>query len=84
MVFEIPVIISVLTFMGITNWRALLDFSRWWILISTLVAALLTPPDVGTQLLMLIPLVGLYFLSVGIAFLIDLRRKKAESQENDE
>ncbi len=77
-VFEIPVVITVLTIMGVTNWRSLLDFGRWWVLISTLVAALLTPPDVGTQLLMLIPLVGLYFVSVGIAFLIDLRRKDEE------
>lgn len=79
-VFEIPVVITILSVMGVVTWRGLLKFGRWWLLISTLVAAFLTPPDVATQLLMLIPLVGLYFGSVGIAFVIDWRRNKKNKE----
>ncbi|MFT5353666.1 MAG: sec-independent protein translocase protein TatC [Polyangiales bacterium] len=82
-VFEIPVVITILSVMGVVTGRSLLKFGRWWLLISTLVAAFLTPPDVGTQLLMLIPLVGLYFGSVGIAFIIDWRRSK-KKKKNEE
>ncbi len=77
-VFEMPVVISFLSATGIVTWRQLLSFSRWWIVISTVLAALLTPPDVGSQLMMLIPLVGLYFLSVLLAFFVRPRKRKKE------
>ncbi|MDD9935984.1 MAG: twin-arginine translocase subunit TatC [Myxococcales bacterium] len=69
-VFEIPVIVSFLAMAGLVNWKQLLDFGRWWILVAAVLAALLTPPDVGSQMLMLIPLIVLYFLSVGLAYFI--------------
>lgn len=80
-VFEIPVVITILSAMGVVTGRSLLGFGRWWLLISTVVAAILTPPDVGSQLMMLIPLVGLYFASTGIAFFIDWRRAKKNKQD---
>lgn len=75
-VFELPVVVTFLAALGVVNWRQLLRFSRWWILVSTVLAALLTPPDVVSQLLMLIPLVGLYFLSIGLAWLFGWRRQR--------
>ncbi|MBX3245846.1 MAG: twin-arginine translocase subunit TatC [Myxococcales bacterium] len=73
-VFEVPVIVSFISMLGLVTARGLLKFGRWWLIIATLLAAFLTPPDLASQLIMLVPLVVLYFLSVGIAFLIDLRR----------
>ncbi len=66
-VFEVPVVVSFLSFAGIVNWKQLLGFSRWWLVISAVVAALLTPPDVGSQLMMLVPLIVLYFFSILLA-----------------
>lgn len=77
-VFEIPVVVITLATLGVVDWRGLLKFGRWWVIIATVVAALLTPPDVASQLLMLIPLVGLYFLSVLFVAIIGFRRKKKE------
>lgn len=73
-VFEVPVIITFLALAGIVDWKQLLKFSRWWIVASSVIAALLTPPDVGSQLLMFVPLVVLYFISVGIAFVVGKKR----------
>lgn len=73
-VFEVPVIITFLALAGIVDWKQLLKFSRWWIVASSVIAALLTPPDVGSQMLMFVPLVVLYFLSVGIAFVVGKKR----------
>jgi len=73
-VFEVPVIITFLALAGIVDWRQLLKFSRWWIVASSVIAALLTPPDVGSMLLMFVPLVVLYFVSVGIAFVVGKKR----------
>lgn len=68
-VFEVPVIISFLSFAGIVNWKQLLRFFRWWVVIAAVVSAILTPPDVGSQMLMLIPLLALYVLSIGLAWM---------------
>ena len=68
-VFEVPVIISFLSFAGIVNWKQLLGFFRWWVVISAVISAILTPPDVGSQMMMLVPLLLLYILSIGLAYL---------------
>lgn len=69
--FEVPIIIGALAFMGLVNWRQLLDFSRWWVVISAVAAAILTPSgDAGTMLLVLGPLVVLYYLGILFAFLV--------------
>ncbi|HET6336313.1 MAG TPA: twin-arginine translocase subunit TatC [Polyangiales bacterium] len=68
-VFEVPVVVTFLAMVGIVNWKQLLKFGRWWVVIASIIAAVLTPPDVGSQLMMLVPLVVLYFMSVGLAYL---------------
>lgn len=68
-VFELPIIISFLSLAGIVNYKQLLQFSRWFLVISVVFGALLTPPDVITQLLLALPLMVLYFLSILFAFI---------------
>jgi sec-independent protein translocase protein TatC len=68
-VFEVPVVVTFLAMVGIVNWKQLLKFGRWWVVIASLIAAVLTPPDIGSMLMMLVPLVVLYFFSVGLAYL---------------
>jgi sec-independent protein translocase protein TatC len=85
-VFEVPVIVSFLALAGIVNWKQLLAFGRWWVVIASIIAAVLTPPDVGSQMMMLIPLVVLYFMSVGVAFFLGPKppptpRKAADGAE---
>ena len=77
-VFEIPVVVSFLAAAHIVNWRQLMTFSRWWIAIASVIAAILTPPDVVSQLMMLVPLVVLYFIAVGVAYVLGERPTKAE------
>jgi len=69
-VFEIPVVVTVISAAGLVNWQQLLDFGRWWILVAAVLSALLTPPDIGSQMLMIIPLIVLYFASVGVAYFV--------------
>jgi sec-independent protein translocase protein TatC len=89
--FEVPVVVSFLSFAGIVNWKQLLGFTRWWIVISAVVAALLTPPDVGSQMLMLVPLVVLYLVSIVLAWLFGPKpppdepaKEEAAGQKDDE
>ncbi len=75
-VFEVPVIVTFLAAADLVNYKQLLSFARWWVVVAAVIAAVLTPPDVFSQMTMLVPLVVLYMISVGIAWLIGLRRAK--------
>jgi len=67
--FEVPVVITFLSFAGVLNWKQLVKFGRWWLLVSVILAALLTPPDPGSQIMMAIPLNLFYWISVVLAWL---------------
>jgi sec-independent protein translocase protein TatC len=54
------------------------------IVIIFLVAAFITPPDIVSQVMVAIPMIGLYELSIIISsILLKLRRKKPEDAENE-
>ncbi len=66
-VFELPVVIYFLARIGIVT-RGFLKKNRKYMLIILLVlSAIITPPDVFSQILVCIPLLGLYELSIYIA-----------------
>ena len=62
--FELPVFAYFLALLGLVNDRQMSDFFKYAVVIIFIVAALLTPPDVLTQLLMAGPLVILYGISI--------------------
>jgi len=62
--FELPVFAYFLALLGLITDKTLIDFFKYAIIIIFMVAALLTPPDVLTQLLMAAPLVILYGVSI--------------------
>lgn len=66
-VFELPVFVYFLTKMGVIDEKTLSKNRRYAILIIFIVAAILTPPDVFTQLLMAAPLLVLYEISIWVA-----------------
>jgi hypothetical protein len=76
LIFELPVLLIFLALAGIVDYVQLLKFSRWFIVFSVVIAAILTPPDVITQIMLAVPLIVLYFLSVLVIFIIS---KKSDS-----
>jgi sec-independent protein translocase protein TatC len=74
-IFELPLLILFLSIAGIVNYKQLWKFGRWFILIAFTVGAVLTPPDVTSQLIMSIPLCVLYFASIGLAYIFGKRPK---------
>jgi sec-independent protein translocase protein TatC len=54
--------------------RQLVEFSRWAILLAFIIGAIATPgPEISSQLLVSVSLIALYFLSIGIAFVLKPR-----------
>jgi len=81
-VFEVPVVVAFLALAGVVNWKQLLGFGRWWVAIASVLAAVLTPsPDVGSMLMMLTPLVVLYYAAVIIAYFIGPKVKAEEPED---
>lgn len=77
--FELPVFAYFLALLGLVDDRQMTEFFRYAIVIIFIVAALLTPPDVLTQLLMAGPLIILY----GISILIVKAVNPAEPLEDE-
>lgn len=67
-VFEIPLLVTFLALAGLVNYLHLIRFGRWFVLVAFAAAALLTPPDVTSQLVMALPMCVLYGLSIGLAY----------------
>jgi sec-independent protein translocase protein TatC len=65
--FELPVVILTLVKIGILNYERLKGMRRYMIVVNLFLGAILTTPEVITQVLMFIPLQGFYELSVWIA-----------------
>jgi sec-independent protein translocase protein TatC len=69
-VFEFPLLVAFLAFAGILTHRSLLRFWKISVVMIFIIAAFLTPPEPDSQLMMAIPMVLLFFASVGIAYLL--------------
>jgi sec-independent protein translocase protein TatC len=79
LVFELPIIVFFLAIAGIVNHRHLIKNARHFIVAAFLVAAVVTPPDVVSQLLLAIPLCVLYAVSIVVAWAVGKRPQKAIS-----
>jgi len=79
--FEMPVLLTLLGRVGIVTAEGLGKARRYAIVAVFAVAAVLTPPDVFSQLSLAIPLVGLYEISILCVRLIERSRAKAEAAE---
>jgi sec-independent protein translocase protein TatC len=80
-VFEMPVLIFFLAKLGIITHTFMLKKWRWAIVIIFIIAAVLTPtPDMATQAAVAFPMLGLYFLSIGVAYFFGKKRNDAETE----
>jgi len=78
LVFQMPTLVFFLAKMRLVTARFLLKNFKYAILIIFILAAVITPsPDVLTQTLFAAPMLGLYLLSIGIAWIVAPRRKPA-------
>ena len=77
--FELPVIVLTLVKIGVLNYRMLASFRRYVIVISFVLGAILTTPEVITQVLMAVPLYLLYEISVWIAWYWERQDRKREA-----
>jgi len=80
--FEFPLAVYVLVSLGVVQAKVLLAQSRFAIVIAALLAAAITPTvDIFNMLLVWVPLVGVYYIGVGLAFIAQRGRDRRASKQ---
>ena len=82
--FEVPVVVMVLARMGLVSIEKLKAFRSYFIVLAFIVAAVLTPPDVVSQLALAIPMCLLYEVGIWAAqiFIRKTQPPEAEAQNS--
>lgn len=78
--FEVPIVVIVLARLGLVSIEKLKGFRSYFIVVAFVVAAIVTPPDVVSQLALAIPMCILYELGIWAAQLF-IRHTQAPSDE---
>lgn len=79
--FVVPVLLVMLNFAGVLQGITILKGWRVAVLLVSVFAAMATPSaDVLSMFLLMLPMIGLYFLAVGVAVLNDRRRARRQAE----
>ena len=78
--FELPVVLTLLTKVGIISTAGMRKNRRYAIVIAFIAAAILTPPDPISQLGLAIPIILLYEISILCAKVVEKRREEADQE----
>ncbi len=76
LIFEMPIIIYFLTKMGVVTPQFLKTYRKYAFVLVLILAALITPPDIISQIIVAIPMVALYEVSILISTIIVKKKKK--------
>ena len=79
--FQLPVVLSLAGLAGLVSSEVLVKGRRYAIVGIVFVAAIVTPPDPISQIMLAIPIYLLYEVSIWCVRLMELKRKRAEAEE---
>lgn len=78
LIFELPIVIFFLAYLGLVTDSFLKEYRRYAYVLILIVAAVVTPPDIISQLIVSFPLVILYEFSIFIAKILTKRNQQKE------
>jgi sec-independent protein translocase protein TatC len=79
--FEVPIVVIVLARMGLVTIEKLKAFRSYFIVLAFIIAAIVTPPDVVSQLALAIPMVILYEIGIWAAQIFMKHTKAPEDED---
>jgi sec-independent protein translocase protein TatC len=74
--FELPVVVFILSKLGLVSSKMLKKFRKHALVGILLLSAIITPPDVISQVLVSIPILILYEIGIGVAKLVEKKKEK--------
>jgi len=80
-IFQLPLLIYFLSRIGLVSVAFLKKYRRHAILILTVLCAIITPPDLFSLMLVVVPLYGLYELSIFLSARVGRKKEKLEKTE---
>src|SRR5271166_6752863 len=82
LIFEMPILVFFLAFMGIMSPGFMIKNFRYSILVIFIIAAIVTPtPDIVNMCIFAAPMIALYALSIGIAYLVHPKQRHARQEK---
>jgi sec-independent protein translocase protein TatC len=81
LVFELPLVSFFLTQIGVLKPQIMRRYRRYAVVTIFVLAAILTPPDPGSQLLLAGPLLVLYEISIWVSHLVYRRKKRRQAEQ---
>ena len=79
-IFEMPLVCSVLAMLGILKPAFLIKGRKIAIVLIFLIAAIITPPDIASQIMVAVPMVILYQISIYLTKIFALRHEKKQAE----
>ncbi len=77
LVFELPVVSVLLTGLGLVKAEWLVKGRKVMIVIIFVLAAIITPPDIVSQIMVAVPMLGLYEISIALSRMVGKMKKNA-------
>ena len=81
LVFELPIIIYFLTKIGLVTPEFLKKYRKYALVIVLILSAIITPPDIASQVIVAIPILILYQVSIYISKVVVRNQKRKEKQQ---
>ena len=82
--FQLPVVVYFLSMSGLVTSKMLKEYRKHSVVVILVVSAIITPPDVISQLLIAMPILVLYEVGIGIAKRLEKKRALKELEEEKE
>jgi sec-independent protein translocase protein TatC len=79
--FEVPIVVVVLAYLGVVDVARLRAWRGYFVVVAFIVAAVVTPPDVISQLSLAIPMCVLYEVGIWVSAVLIRKRKAREATE---
>ncbi len=80
LIFELPIIIYFLTKIGLATPEGLRKYRKYALVIVLILSAIITPPDITSQIIVAIPILILYQVSIRISKIVIRNQKRKEAQ----
>ncbi len=81
LIFELPIIIYILTKIGIVTPEYLRKYRKFALVIVLILSAIITPPDIASQIIVSIPIVILYEISIYISKAVIKKENKKQKEQ---